>query len=87
MKIWLTAPYDPAGIEEAEVTDDSTDASLVFIGGPKAGGWSQYWYREGLTWHRTKEAAVKAAQIYRAKWIKETTEEAAKIASLPAIAA
>ena len=87
MKIWLTQPYDPDGIEEAEVTDDSTDAAMIFIGGKKAGAFSQYWFIEGTSWHRTKDAAVETARRHRANWLKKTTEEAARVASLPGIAA
>ena len=81
MKIWITAPYDPNGIEEAEATDDSTDAYLVIMGK----GISYYWFCEGKTWHRTKEAAVQAARAFRAAWIKEATEKASKVAAYPPI--
>ena len=86
MKIWLTARYDPKGIEEAEVTDDSTDANLIFLG-DKLGQRSHNWFIEGVSWHRTKEAAVEAARQHRANWIKETTERAAEVAAFPSIAA
>ena len=86
MKIWLTAPYDKNGIEEAEVTDDSTDARLIFLGS-RSGQMSVNWYIEGYSWHRTKKAAIAMARRHRANWIAETTSAAAEIASLPAIAA
>jgi hypothetical protein len=84
MKIWITARYDPNGIEEAEVIDDSTDALMTFVV-PYGGKWSRYWYFEGSTWHRTREAAVEAARTHRANWIKERADEAARVAALPAI--
>ena len=86
MKIWITAPYDPNAIEEAEVTDDSTDALMTFVV-PFGAKWCRYWYFEGATWHRTREAAVEAARTHRANWIKERADEAAKVASFLAIAA
>ncbi len=84
MKIWLTAPYDPNGIEEAEVTDDSTDALMIFIV-PFGTKWSENWYIEEVTWHRTRESAVNAARIYRANWIKREADETSRVASLPSI--
>ncbi len=85
MKIYLTLPYDPDGIEEVETTEDPKDDSrLAFI---KNGTYytSQWWYREGVTWHRTEEAALNAARKFREDWIKETTAEAARIANFPSI--
>lgn len=81
MKIWLTARYDPNGIEEIEI-DGEPNGDVWTSGYMTNFGW----YREGYSWHRTEKAAVEMARQHRANWIAETTAEAAKVSQLPAIA-
>ena len=84
MKIYLTAPYDPNGIEEIDTigAPDGDVFSWVDRGTFRT---SFYWFTEGVTWHRTKKAAIKAAKRFRVKWIKEVTTRASEITSLPPV--
>lgn len=87
MKIYLTLPYDPDGIEEAETTQPPyRDALgrdvLVYSGGYRT---SLGWYKEGVTWHRKKKDAIAAARKFRARWIAEMAKKASEIALLPPI--
>ncbi len=86
MKLYLTAPYDPDGIEEIETTCPPYyqfgQSVLVYDGGRQI---SAGWYTEGVTWHRTRKDAVAAAKKFRMKWIAETAAKATEIAALPPI--
>jgi hypothetical protein len=85
MKLFITLPYDPDGIEETDGWDrDPVDRDwFVQIG---IVGWTGRRLIEGDTVHFTRDAAVKKAREYRAAWIAQSTAEAARIAALPAIA-
>lgn len=82
MKVYLTAPYDPNGIEEIKLDQPPVGDTLIYDNGCTV---SYGWFREGETWHRTRKAAVKAAKQFRQQWIVETTKKAAEIISLPPI--
>ena len=86
MKIWLTAPYDDQGIKEVEPeTDPVGNCFSVIDHGQRT--WYNEWFHEGLTWHRTKEAAVAAAEEFRLHRIQEAADTVARLARLPPVAA
>lgn len=85
MKLWLTAPYDPNGIEEID-TVQGPDNCGCFRYLKKGLIWqSSNWFREGFSFHRTREAAVEKAREHRAKWLRERAAELTMVASLPEI--
>lgn len=84
MKAWITPPFLDEGIEEIEIIGEPRDANLQFrrrgYGGREQ---SCYWYIEGVSWHRTKKAAIKAAEINRAARIAKAAKEIAHVSALP----
>ena len=83
MKLWLTAPYDPDGIEEIEATwGPDKNGHFAFNNGRTV---SSGWYVEGHTFHRNRKTAIKKAREHRAKWLAKTEQAASTIASLPPI--
>ncbi len=87
MKLYITAPYDPDGIEEIETVcppyRNAFGQSVIVYDKGKGRTTSVDWYREGVTWHRTKKDARAAAKKFRERWIAETAKKAATIAALP----
>jgi hypothetical protein len=75
MKIYLTAPYDPDGIEEIDTFDDPRGDVFSWKGKDGIQHTSYFWFREGATWHRTKRAALAAAKNFRKQWIVKARAE------------
>lgn len=86
MKAWITAPFDDDGIKEIEIIGEPTDAFLQFYwkGHPYLNE-SYHWYREGHTWHRNYDDAVKSAYKNRSDRIAKAAAEIAHINGLAAL--
>lgn len=83
MKAWLAPPFLDEGIEEIEIIGEPRDENLRFRRNGHAGIEQSYlWYIEGVTWHRTEEAAIAAAIINRAERIAKAAKEIAHVSSL-----
>ena len=84
MKIWLTPPYSDDGIEEVDTIADPVGDTFSVV----SNRWRiDYvnWFREGATWHHTREKALAAAQEFRRQRIENAALEAARLVLLPAI--
>lgn len=84
MKIWLTPPYADEGLTEVETVGEPNGDVFTYT----ENGFQHTavnWFREGSTWHRTKDAAAEAATRFRYKRIAAATAEVARLAALPPI--
>ena len=84
MKIWLTSPFDDNGIREIDTDSDPVGDIFSYT----ADGLTityQNWYKEGKTWHRTKAAAIVAAENFRLKRIADAVRTIAHLSSLAPI--
>jgi hypothetical protein len=77
--IYVTQPFDDDGISVLTVVGDPSGDCF----GTTDGTYYEYWFREGVTWHRTKKAAIKAATAFREKRIKEAAALIARLTALP----
>lgn len=77
MKIYITLPYDPNGIEEREA--DLVDG---FYWSHGSGINANYHIENGFL-HFDREIALVRARQLRAEWIAKTAAEAARVASFP----
>lgn len=85
MKLFVTLPYDPNGIEVRDGWErDPSDKD--WFTHTHCCGWEGHRLVEGETVHFTREAAVAKAREHRSNWITKTTQEAARVAALPQIA-
>jgi hypothetical protein len=84
MKAWITAPFDDNGIEEIKIIGKPDDANLQFYrSGSPYREQSCHWYKEGVTWHRRYDDAMRAAAKLRTERVAKASAEAARILALP----
>lgn len=84
MKIWLTPPFSDDPPEEIETIGEPSDACIQHRLASGSICWTN-WYAEGSTWHRTREEAVRAANLWRRQRIDKARAEADRLAALPVI--
>ena len=85
MKVWMTLPFDDNGIRPMNAVVGGGWLSTNDFGGTTS--YSLAYHREGVMWHRTKRAALKQAEKFRAERIAKAEAEVARLAALPPIAA
>ena len=68
MKIFITKHLFTKGIIERDVEPTQASSELVKYKGAHS---SEYYYGEGLQWHRTREGAIERANKLRAAEIKK----------------
>jgi len=77
MKAYVTKYALTMGILELEV-EDADDGMIK----DTRGQFPSYYHGEGKEWHRTREAAVKRAEVMRTKKIASIKKQLAKIENL-----
>ena len=75
MKVWITKYVLTKGIYEVEVRMNPTIGDGQMVSGP---GVFESYHGEGRDWHRTREAAVKHANVMRVAKIRSLQKSIAK---------
>lgn len=80
-RIFISSHHDDNGVREMDVIGEPSDAWIKST----CGNGYFNWFKEGETWHRTRDAAVEAARRHRRKRIADASERLAHLTSLPEI--
>jgi len=78
MKVWITKYALTAGIIETELAEEVRDGMIR----ANIGMASNYFHGEGREWHKTKESALRRAEIMRANKLDSLRKQIAKVKAI-----
>lgn len=85
MKLYLTRPFDDAGIEEIDVDDDFNLSAGYYSYVKRGIRCTQWGAVEGRDFHTDRKAALECAAKYRRERIAKLAADLANVTALPAL--